>query len=136
MNIPTISSMTSVPKTNSVNFFFFKSSSSKALMIMVVELMESMPPRNMLSMTLNPSSLPAPNPNTNMPVTSTIAVIMAVLPTLANLCKLNSSPKWNIKKIIPISLHVSIVSVSTTVGKKGKYVLKRKPANIYPSTKG
>ena len=57
MNIPAMSSITSVPNTSCAKFFFVTPSSSNALMMMV-ELMESMPPRNILSITPQPRSCP------------------------------------------------------------------------------
>ena len=58
MNIPAMSSITSVPNTSCAKLFFVTPSSSNALIMMVVELMESMPPRKILSITPQPSSCP------------------------------------------------------------------------------
>ena len=56
MNIPAMSSMTSVPNTSWAKRSFWTPRSSKALMMIVVELMESMPPRKTLSIVPQPSA--------------------------------------------------------------------------------
>ena len=58
MKMPAISSMTRVPKTSWAKGSCRTPSSSKALMMMVVELMESMPPRKMLSIMPQPMACP------------------------------------------------------------------------------
>ena len=60
MAMPAISSTMSTPKTTSVKLFSRSCKSSKALIIMAVELMESMPPKKMLSIWLQPKSWPTP----------------------------------------------------------------------------
>ena len=56
--ITTISSTTRTPKTVRAKFFVLTPSSSNALIIMVVEELASIPPRNILSITLQPSQRP------------------------------------------------------------------------------
>ena len=56
MKIPAMSSITSVPKTSWANPSCRTPSSSKALMMMVVELMDSMPPRKIESIIPQPSA--------------------------------------------------------------------------------
>ena len=58
--MPAISSTISTPKTTPVKLFARSCKSSKALMIIAVELIESMPPRKMLSIWLQPKSWPTP----------------------------------------------------------------------------
>lgn len=57
IKIPTISCITRVPKTSSV-YFSFIFNSSNTFIIIVVELIASMPPRQMLFMVPNPRSIP------------------------------------------------------------------------------
>ena len=59
ITIPAISSIISTPKTISVKRCALSFKSSKALMIIVVEDIESMPPRKRLSIWFQPSSIPA-----------------------------------------------------------------------------
>ena len=65
-----------------------------------------------------------------MPMTCTDAAVMPVLPTDASLCKLNSSPKPNIKKMIPISAQRLMFSTSASVGTKSTTGPIKKPAKI------
>ena len=88
-------------------------------MMMVVDDMDSMPPRKMLSMVPQPISCPTAKPMASMPPTSTSAVMMAVPPTLASLWRLNSSPRQNIRMMMPISLHVDTASMSASEKNNG-----------------
>ena len=54
-----------------------------------------------------------------MPPTSVKAVITPVPPTLASLCRLNSSPSENISMMMPISLQVLMEVSSATVKNHG-----------------
>ena len=119
MKMPAISSITSVPNTSWAKSVFRTFSSSKALMMMVVDDMDSMPPRKMLSMVPQPISCPTAKPIASMPPTSTSAVMMAVPPTLASLWRLNSSPRQNIRMMMPISLHVDTASMSASEKNNG-----------------
>ena len=60
MIIPAMSSTINMPKTISVKRLPFIFKSSKAFIMMVVDDMESMPPKNRLFMWLQPISVPAP----------------------------------------------------------------------------
>ena len=119
MKMPAMSSITSVPNTSWAKSFFRTFSSSKALMMMVVDDMDSMPPRKILSMVPQPMSCPTAKPMASMPPTSTSAVMMAVPPTLASLWRLNSRPRQNIRMMMPISLHVATASLSPSEKKNG-----------------
>ena len=99
-------------------------------MIIVVELIESIPPRNTLSMMPQPSSCPTPKPMSSIPPTSVNAVIIAVPPTCASLWRLNSRPRPNMSTITPISLQVLMDALSATVKKNGIYGPMRKPATM------
>jgi hypothetical protein len=87
-------------------------------MMMVVDEMQMIPPRKMLSIVLQPSSWPRKKPAVAINVCSVSAVTPAVPPTATSFLKLNSSPKLNRRKITPISLHVVMFFSSATVGKK------------------
>ena len=117
IKIPAISSMTSVPKTSWAKLSCPTPSSSKALMMIVVELIESMPPRKTESIMPQPRACPTRYPTASIPRTSVSAVTMAVVPTEASLCRLNSSPSENISTMMPISLQVSMDVLSATVKK-------------------
>ena len=71
-----------------------------------------------------------------MKIISTKAVTEADPPTFTNFLKLNSRPKLKRRKITPISAKVLILVASTTEGKILKFGLTKKPAIIYPKTKG
>ena len=73
--------------------------------IIVVDDMDSIPPRNMDSILLHPMASPTRNPSMNIPRHWVIAVIRALLPTLMSFLKLNSSPNANSRNMIPISDH-------------------------------
>ena len=73
--------------------------------MMVVEDMDSSPPRKMPSMVVQPINWATMMPRMNMPTLLTIAMVMAALPTLTSFLKLNSSPRANRRKMIPISDH-------------------------------
>ena len=86
-------------------------------MMMVVELMESMPPRKMASMWPHPRASPVRYPTLSMPATTVVAVMTAPAPTLISFLKLNSRPRQNIRTMMPISLQVSMEAVSCAVKK-------------------
>ena len=112
MKMPAMSSITSVPNTSWAKSFFRTFSSSKALMMMVVDDMDSIPPKNTLSIVPQPMSCPTAKPKASIPPTSTSAVMIAVPPTLASLWRLNSRPRQNIRMMMPISLQVDTASMS------------------------
>ena len=117
MKMPAMSSTTRMPNTSWAKFSFSTPSSENALMMMVVELMESMPPRKMESMFPQPSASPVRYPRVSMPATTVVAVMIAPAPTLISFLKLNSRPRQNISTMMPISLQVSMDAVSCAVKK-------------------
>ena len=70
--------------------------------MIVVDDMESIPPRNRLLILENPNILPAANPATIIPHTINNAVTTAEPPALTSFRKLNSSPNEKSRTIIPI----------------------------------
>ena len=114
--ITTISSTTSTPKTTRAYCLVLMPNSSKARMIIVVDELASIPPRNRLSMKDHPISRPSQYPVAVIKAISTKAVIEAAPPTRNNFLKLNSSPRLKRRKITPISASVLILSLSITDG--------------------
>ena len=112
----TRSSTTSTPSTTLAKEAVFKPSSSKARMMMVVELIERIPPRKRLSIMAQPRARPVRNPAPIIKDTVTMVVTTAVPPTFINLRKLNSRPRLNSRKITPISLQVTRFFSSMTDG--------------------
>ena len=94
--------------------------SSKLLMMMLVEEMESMHPRKVHSMELKPRSLPTELPTMNMMANSVRAVMAPVAPTFFSFLMLNSRPRPNIRKTIPMSLQTWMSSVPVMAGNQGK----------------
>jgi hypothetical protein len=111
------SSTTKVPNTMPVNRWLRKPRSSKALIIIVVDDMDNIPPRNTEFIVLHPNRCPTIKPISNILITSVVAVINAADPTFINFLKLNSSPRAKSKKTTPISAQVLMFSISPTVGK-------------------
>ena len=105
-------------------------------MIIVVEEIEIIPPKNKLSIELQPKACPVIKPIPNIKRTSVTAVTVAPRPTANNFLKLNSKPKQNNKMITPISAQILIASLSCTVGKKLTSGPTKKPATKYPKTTG
>ena len=130
------SSTTRVPNTMLVKGFPLSPRSSKALMMMVVEDIESIPPRKIRSIWVQPIAPPISMPVTNIPANMVPAVIRALLPTFRSFLKLNSRPRANSRKIIPISDHCSTFSGLVRPGKRPKWGPTRKPATMYPSISG
>ena len=130
------SSTTRVPKTTFVKGIPFRPRSSKALIMMVVDDIESIPPRKMRSIWLQPIAPPTIIPVTNIPTKMVPAVMRALLPTLSSFLKLNSRPSANSRKIMPISDHCSTVSGLVRLGKRPKCGPTRNPATMYPSING
>ena len=71
-------------------------------MMIVVEDMDSMPPRKILSVVVQCSMRPAIKPVHIIPAMITIAVSNAGPPTLTSFLKLNSSPSEKSRKMMPI----------------------------------
>ena len=116
----TRSSTTSTAVTVPVKRCCFSFRSSKDLMMMVVDEMESMQPRKMQSIVPMPSRCPTVLPATNMIASSVNAVMAPVEPTRFNFLMLNSSPKANIRNTMPMSLHTCTLSSSVMAGNHGK----------------
>ena len=130
------SSTISTAKTREANFFCLRFRSVKAFMIIVVEDMESIPPRNRLLMVVKSRRCPMRNPVPIMPVTIMSAVTTAEPPVLSSFLKLNSRPRENSSTMIPICAQNSMFSSVVTEGSGLKLGLARNPATIYPSTTG
>ena len=91
-----------------------KPRSSNALYIMVVELMASIPPRNMQSMRLHPKACPAIMPSIIMQNTTLHVAIIGEMPIFSIFLNEKSSPKEKRRNITPISPHVPMSALSTT----------------------
>ena len=104
--------------------------SSRALMMMVVDDIDSMPPRNMALTALKFSSRPTTKPSPIMPSTIISAVTAAEPPTLSSFLKLKSSPIENRSTMMPICAQKSMLPSCTTDGKKAKCGLAMKPATM------
>ena len=74
-------------------------------MMMEVELIESIPPRKMLSIMDQPIARPVAMLRMNIPAQMVPAAINAALPTLSSFLKLNSRPSEKSRKMIPSSDH-------------------------------
>ena len=114
------SSTTRTPITLPVKRSPFIFKSSKALAMMVVDDMESMAPRKMLSICDQPITLPSKKPMMHMEISSVSAVMPTVPACFLSFLKLNSRPMANSKKTIPISLQTSTLSWSLMTGNQGK----------------
>src|SRR5690606_28335742 len=108
----TISSTIKAPKTLPATSCFVTFSSSNARRMIVVDDMERMAPKKILSIKFQPSNFPVVKPTIIISTICTAAVILADPPTLTSFLKLNSSPKLNSKKITTISAHTSTFSIS------------------------
>ena len=104
--------------------------SVSAFNMMVVDDMEIMPPRKMLSTAAKPSSLPTRKPRPIIPTTIIRAVITAGAPTASNFLKLNSNPNENSRITMPICAQNSILTSVVTEGKSEKCGLAMKPATM------
>ena len=89
-------------------------------MMMDVDEMESMQPRKVHSMDPRPRILPTVLPTTNMMASSVRAVMAPVAPTFFSFLMLNSKPRPNIRKTMPMSLHTWMLSASVMAGNQGK----------------
>ena len=119
-NTATRSSTTSTAVTVLVNFCCLSFKSSNDLMMMVVDEMDSIHPRKMQLMSLMPKIWPIVLPITNMIANSVNAVTAPVAPTFFSFLMLNSNPKANIKKTIPMSLQTWMLVSSLMAGNHGK----------------
>ena len=90
--------------------------SSKALKMMVVEDMASMPPRKMQSIWLQPNSSPVQAPTYIMHRMMARAAMMGAAPIFRIFLNENSSPRAKSRKMTPISLHTWMPWPSVTLG--------------------
>ena len=74
-------------------------------MITVVDDIDRSPPRKMLSIVDQDIAIPAMNPSMKTPKNLLTEVMRTALPTFSSFLKLNSRPRPNIRKMIPISDH-------------------------------
>jgi len=124
------SSTMSTAKVMGTNRRLVMFKSVSALRIMVVDDIEIMPPRKMLSMVPKCSDLPTTKPKLIMPATMMSAVSTALPPTLSSFLKLNSSPSENRSTMIPICAQNSMLASMSTEGKNEKCGLAMKPATM------
>ena len=99
-------------------------------MMIVVDDMESIPPRNRQLMAEKPSTWPMMKPQHIIPITMISAVTTADPPALTSFLKLNSSPSENNSTTMPIWAQNSILLSVVTDGRYSKCGLARKPATI------
>ena len=122
------SSTTSVPNTIPAQGLSLSFMSSYDFSTTIVDDIDSRPPRKMLSMAVQPSACPATKPSTNTPRNLLPAVTRALLPTFRSFLKLNSRPRPNIRKMMPISDHWCTVSSELMPGNQEICGPTRKPA--------
>ena len=115
-----ISSTISTAVTDEVNFCCLSRKSSNDLIMIDVDEMESIHPRKTQSIDCHPIRRPTLEPMRNIMASSVNAVIAPVAPTFFNFLMLNSNPKANIRKTIPMSLHTWTSVASLTAGNQGK----------------
>ena len=130
------SSTISTANTWEANLRWRRPRSVSAVRIIVVNDIDSIPPRNMLLIFEKPSSWPILKPAIIIPTTMISAVTIADPPVLSSFLKLNSSPREKSRTTMPISAQKSMLSAWATVGRYVKFGLARKPATIYPNTTG
>ncbi len=111
------SSTISTAKTKEANFCWRSPISVKALIMIVVDDMDSIPPRKRLLMLLKLRIRPIENPAHIIPLTIIKAVTTAEPPELSNLRKLNSRPRENSRTTMPISAQKSIFASVVTDGR-------------------
>jgi len=136
-NTATRSSTTSTPNTSLAWGASLEPVSLKALMMMVVDDIQSMPPRNSPFKVDQPINCPINKPADIIPATMTMVVTNAVLPTSSNFLKLKSSPNAKRRMITPMSAQVWILAVSrTSTGNRPRLGPASTPARTYPNTSG
>lgn len=97
--------------------------------MIVVDDIDSIPPRKILSVEVQPRARPAIKPEHIIPTITTNAVISAGPPTFINFLKLNSRPSENNRKMIPISAQMSTFPMFETPCNR-KFPLHRNPATM------
>ena len=88
--------------------------SSRALYMIVVELMASMPPRNMQSMRSHPKPWPTTMPSIIMQKMMVQADMTGDTPIFTIFLNEKSSPSENSRNITPMSAHVFMLALSIT----------------------
>ncbi len=124
------SSTMSTARTSDANFCCRSPMSVNAFIIIVVDDMDSMPPRKRLLMLFMPMNLPAAYPAHIMPATMISAVTTAEPPALISFLKLNSSPSEKSRTTMPICAQKSMLASVVTDGRYSKCGLARKPATM------
>ncbi len=120
----------STAKTREANFFCRRPMSVNALMMMVVDDIESIPPRKRLLILLKSSKWPMANPAHIIPVTIISAVTTAEPPEFMSFLKLNSRPSENSSTTMPIWAQKSMLASVVTEGRYSKCGLARNPATM------
>ena len=110
--------------------------SVNALYIIVVELMASIPPRNMQSIRFQSKACPTTIPSVIIAKIMVSVVITGVIPIFIIFLNEKSRPSENSRNITPMSAQVLMSTVSMTDMVYGMCGLTMKPAMIYPSTSG
>ena len=100
-----MSSRMSTDITSPANCCCRRPRSSKALYIIVVELMASMPPRKMQSILVHPKILPTQTPSIDMKKMMLMVEMMGDAPIFRIVLNEKSSPSENRRNITPMSAH-------------------------------
>ena len=124
------SSTISTANTSPANFLCCMPRSVNAFIIIVVEDIDSMPPRNRLLILEKPSRCPIRKPAHIIPLTIISAVTTAEPPAFTSFLKLNSSPSENSSTTMPSCAQNSMFSWVVTDGRYVKFGLARKPATM------
>ncbi len=111
------SSTMSTASTCEANFCWRSPMSVNALMMMVVDDIDSMPPRKSELIKLKCSAWPTAMPAHIMPATIISAVTMAEPPARTSFLKLNSSPSEKSSTMMPICAQNSMFSDVVTDGR-------------------
>ncbi len=111
------SSTMSTANTSEANFFCRSPRSVNAFMMIVVDDIDSIPPRNRLFMWEKFSRCPMANPVHIIPITIIIAVTTAEPPVLSNFLKLNSSPREKSSTTMPSCAQNSMLLSVVTDGR-------------------
>ena len=117
INTANRSSTISTANTNAANCCWRKPMSVKALIMMVVDDIDSIPPKNRQLMKLNPIRWPTTKPANIMPATMMSAVTTAAEPLRTSFLKLNSNPSENSSTTMPNCAQNSMFSAVDTDGR-------------------
>ena len=124
------SSTMSTASTCEANFFCRSPRSVKALRMIVVDDIDSMPPKKSELMLLKPIRRPMAKPQQVMPQMMIRAVTIAEAPELTSFLKLNSRPSEKRSTTMPICAQKSMLASVVTDGSSVKCGLARNPATI------